>query len=95
MFSLFSFFHLEYLSLLSLVCLVHVSHLRQKKFASTKLLGIMWFRTVSSIQHIIFFLIFERSFHSVADLRERSRPRMGGGGGSGRFPVKKKISFCE
>ena len=39
-------------------------------------------------------LIFERKCHSVADLRERSP---GGGGGSGRFPVKKKkkISFCE
>ena len=33
-----------------LLILVHVSHPRQKKFASTKLLGITWFRTVFSIQ---------------------------------------------
>ena len=85
MFSLLSFLYLKNL----LNILVHVSHLRQKKFASTKLLVITWFRTVFSIQ-LLKTLIIERKCHSVADLRERSPPPLRGGGGSGRFPVKKR-----
>ena len=45
MFSLLSFLYFAY---------VHVSHLRQKKFASTKLLVISWFRNANFLEKMSF-----------------------------------------